>query len=205
MAPTPSQLTRILFAKVPSGHYKCWLCNKTRKLAASGATLNAHILIEYYADIRAWGDIRARKLDTRSHNLLGDSYISVDTLSLASSYQHIDCLFLLRRKDRFRPRTSWIGIRQRGSQGCRLQATARTTTGSTAGTTDTWRFAMDVARTGSVGALTVDSKERSNAVVAILPVSLLTVLVVGANTLPDLTPAVAGSKRNFCCRLGGEG
>ncbi|KAG2762701.1 hypothetical protein PC116_g30127 [Phytophthora cactorum] len=64
---------------------------------------------------------------------------------------------------------------------------------------------MDVARTGSVGALTVDSKERSNAVVAILPVSLLTVLVVGANTLPDLTPAVAGSKRNFCCRLGGEG
>ncbi|KAG4060236.1 hypothetical protein JG687_00011575 [Phytophthora cactorum] len=40
MAPTPSQLTRILFTKVPNGRYKCCLCNKTRKLAASGGYTN---------------------------------------------------------------------------------------------------------------------------------------------------------------------
>ncbi|KAG6945259.1 hypothetical protein JG688_00016652 [Phytophthora aleatoria] len=40
MAPTPSQLTRVLFTKVPRGRYKCTLSNKTRKLAASGGYTN---------------------------------------------------------------------------------------------------------------------------------------------------------------------
>ncbi|KAG6946687.1 hypothetical protein JG687_00016566 [Phytophthora cactorum] len=40
MAPTPSQLTRVLFTKVPSGRYKCCLCNTPRKLAASVGSTN---------------------------------------------------------------------------------------------------------------------------------------------------------------------
>ncbi|KAG6948689.1 hypothetical protein JG688_00014989 [Phytophthora aleatoria] len=40
MAPTPSQHIHILFTKVPSGRYKCCLCSKTRKLAASDGYTN---------------------------------------------------------------------------------------------------------------------------------------------------------------------
>ncbi|KAG6956087.1 hypothetical protein JG687_00010810, partial [Phytophthora cactorum] len=44
-APTPSQLTRVLFTKVPSGRYKCCLCNKSHKVLATPTLFSIFVVV----------------------------------------------------------------------------------------------------------------------------------------------------------------